>query len=70
MIECPRAATCLFFTGKMQNMPATTDLMKRRYCYDDHAGCAIFMIGEKRGNDKIPADLFPNQHDRAVKLLQ
>ncbi len=70
MIECPRTSTCPFYQGKLPNMPVTAETLKRRYCQDDHSECAIFLLGEKKGYDKIPPDLYPSQRDRALKLLK
>ncbi len=68
MIQCTFAPTCAFFTEKMKNMPSTVELIKKRYCFDDHLSCARFIVQEKLGADRVPDDLFPSQKDRALKL--
>lgn len=69
MADCECLAGCPFFNDKMQNMPALANIMKNRYCHDDFAHCARHMIFEKLGKEAVPMDLFPNQTDRAEKIL-
>jgi hypothetical protein len=69
MAECQLLAGCIFFNDKMQDKPGTAELMKTRYCRDNFAGCARYMIFEKLGRPKVPPDLFPNQTDKAAKLI-
>ncbi len=69
-MECPLLKTCVFFQDKMQNMPATANIMKKRYCLEDNSKCARFMIVNALGREKVPADLFPNQYDRAEELIK
>jgi len=52
----------------MNNMPATANVMKKRYCLGDNSQCARFMVAQRLGRDKVPTDLFPNQYDKAKKL--
>ncbi len=68
MVECPFAPTCPFFSDRMKNMPAAAELMKKRYCFDDHKGCARFIVWEKMGMDRVPEDLYPNQREKAMKI--
>ena len=70
MIECPRTSVCPFFQGKLPQMPPTVELIKRRYCFDNHLDCALFVVGEKKGFETLPKDLYPSQRDRALKLLK
>ena len=69
MADCECLARCPFFNDKMANMPAMSDLYKTRYCHGEFDGCARFMIFKERGREAVPADLFPNQADRARALL-
>lgn len=68
-MECPLLKTCNFFQDKMENMPATAGIMKKRYCLKGNSKCARFMVASTLGRGKVPADLFPNQHDKAENLI-
>ena len=69
MAECKLTAGCIFFNDKMSDKPASAELMKNRYCRDDFANCARYMVFEKLGRPKVPADLYPGQADKAKSLL-
>jgi len=68
-MECPSLRTCPFFNNKMKDMPATAELMKKRYCLGDNTECARFMVASRLGKEKVPIDLFPGQTDRAMEIL-
>jgi hypothetical protein len=53
----------------MADMPAMAERMKQRYCLKDNASCARYMVFIKLGREKVPADLFPSNTDRALKIL-
>jgi len=53
----------------MKDMPATAELMKKRYCLGDNTECARFMVASRLGKEKVPIDLFPGQTDRAMEIL-
>jgi hypothetical protein len=69
MAECQLTAGCIFYNDKMPNKPGTAELMKNRYCRGDFASCARYMVFEKLGRPKVPADLFPGQADKAKSIL-
>ena len=69
MADCELTAGCVFFNDKMVNMPATAELMKSRYCRGDNSQCARYMVYQKLGTPKMPADLFPGDIERARKIL-
>ncbi len=69
MPDCECLARCPFFNDKMSDMPAMSDLYKARYCRGEFDNCARFMIFKQKGREAVPADLFPNQIDRARALL-
>lgn len=68
-VDCPNLKTCIFFQDKMKDMPATANLMKNRYCLGDNSQCARFMVSNALGKENVPSDLFPNQYERAMKLI-
>jgi hypothetical protein len=69
MPDCKCLPLCPFFNDKMQNMPAAAALLKKRLCQGDNSQCARFMVLGALGRDKVPADLSPNQQDRAKSLI-
>lgn len=69
MADCECLAGCLFFNDKMQNMPAAANLLKNRLCRGDNGKCARYMVVKAMGRSNVPADLSPNQVERAAAIL-
>jgi hypothetical protein len=69
MADCVCLATCIFFNDKMAHMPGLADLYKRNYCRGDNSQCARYRVYKAKGRDKVPADLFPTETDRAETIL-
>lgn len=69
MADCEVLSTCIFFNDKMANMPGTAAAFKKKYCQDDNSACARYKVFKSLGKQKVPADLFPNQDDRARKII-
>jgi len=70
MAECELVPGCIFFNDKMQNMPATSDILKNRYCKDDFSSCARYMVYKVLGRPRVPADLYPQQTEKAEKVIR
>lgn len=69
MADCEIFADCVFFDDKMASKPATAELMKDRYCLGDESQCARYKVYKALGGEKVPTDLFPNQTDRADRII-
>jgi hypothetical protein len=69
MANCALLEKCIFFNDKMASMPATSDMVKKRYCLKDHTACARYMVFSALGREKVPQDLFPNNVDRAKSVI-
>lgn len=69
MGSCECLTGCIFFNDKMSGMPVLADRLKNKYCRGDNRDCARHMVMRRLGKGKVPADLFPNQHDRANTLI-
>ena len=69
MPECECLPKCIFFNDKMQDKPLTAEMMKNRLCKSDFEQCARFRVFKALGRENVPADLYPNQIERADKLL-
>ncbi len=53
----------------MQNMPSLTSMMKKRYCLEDSSECARHIVFLVLGSEKVPADLYPSQAERAREIV-
>ncbi|MBN2755314.1 MAG: hypothetical protein JXR81_10715 [Candidatus Goldbacteria bacterium] len=69
MADCECLEKCPFFNDKMVNLPATAEIYKKKFCRGDFEGCARYIIFKKLGKEKVPADLLPNQADRAQVII-
>ncbi len=69
MADCVCLPGCAFFNDRMAAMPATSELLKIRFCRGENKTCARFMVFQLLGADAVPADLYPTQTDRAAYIL-
>jgi len=70
MSECKALEGCPFFHDRMRSMPAVAALVKQRYCLgEDHSQCARYVVRKALGLGQVPADMFPDQIDRAQQLI-
>jgi hypothetical protein len=70
MADCASLAACPFFNDKMANMPAMAVIFKKSYCEGgDFERCARYVVAKALGKPSVPADLFPNQIERAKVLI-
>ena len=69
MQNCEMLPTCPFFNDKMSKQPATAQSMKTRYCMGGNSLCARYLVVKTLGKEKVPANLFPNQMDKAKNLI-
>ena len=68
--ECELLWECLFFKNKMSKIDRYLRIVYREeYCQRDYTRCAIYMVAQALGRDKVPTDLYPNMRDRAQKIL-
>jgi hypothetical protein len=70
MAVCEILPKCIFFNEKMKNMPGTTAFFKVKFCQGDNTHCARHMVLTACGRENVPADLFPNQEERAGKVIE
>jgi len=69
MADCELLPKCIFFNDKMASMPVASDLMKKKYCQNDSTACARFMVFSALGREYVPADLYPNDVERAQAVI-
>jgi hypothetical protein len=71
MAECECLSGCPFFNDKMKEMPALAQMYKTKYCRNgENADCARHMVKVALGKEKVPADLYPNQIDKAKAIIR
>ena len=70
MSNCEVMGTCPFFKDMMRDMPAMAEHHKLKYCQGEPHACARFVVYKSLGRDKVPADLFPIEHDRARRIIE
>ncbi len=56
MPECEFIAKCPFFNNI--SLPATADILKKRYCNGDYAKCARYQM--KKAGKEVPDNLWPD----------
>lgn len=69
MADCKNLKGCIFFNDQMKNMPGTSSVFKKKYCKDDFASCARYVVCEALGKNAVPDDLYPNQSERAQEII-
>lgn len=67
MTNCDRLGSCPFFNDRMQNMPASANLMKSRFCLGGNECCARYTVF--KAGMQVPADLMPSQMERALAMI-
>ena len=69
MAQCECLGGCPFFNDKMANMPVAAELYRKKYCLGDPTECARHIVFKALGKPNVPVDLYPNQQDRARRLV-
>jgi hypothetical protein len=69
MPDCEKLEGCPFFNGRLAQMPALSDMVRKHYCHGDYVACARYIVSRAKGRDAVPADLFPNQKEKVPALL-
>ncbi len=70
MAECECLPQCPFFHDRMSAMPTMADIFKARYCLGENFHCARHKVFETLGREHVPRDLFPNQLERALEIIE
>lgn len=65
MGNCEYMETCPFFLDKFSKSAAEQEEMKEKYCRSNNLNCAIYMVTNSLGQDKIPEDLYPDDKTKA-----
>ncbi|NLW25057.1 MAG: hypothetical protein GXY91_07485 [Clostridia bacterium] len=70
MADCPSIARCPFYNDQIPDRPAIINLYKSKYCKGDYCTCARWKVASALGKEAVPSDLFPNQFERAEKIIE
>lgn len=68
MADCERLKSCPFFNTQLAHFPRTAEELKLSYCLGDNSTCARHLVA--LAGLPVPPDLFPNEADRAEKMLR
>lgn len=68
-MDCECLPQCPFFHDRMRNMPTMAEVLKQKFCKNDWSACARCMVFRGLGRDAVPYDLFPDETDRARRIL-
>lgn len=69
-MDCECLPDCAFFNDRMKNMPSMSEVLKQEYCRHDWSTCARCLIVKELGREAVPADLFPDEMQRALEILR
>ena len=69
MADCELLKGCLFFNDKMPPERGMGAIYKTTYCQGDSSKCARYRVAKTLGREKVPANLYPNMHERANSLI-
>ena len=60
---------CPYFNATTAKFPIAEEILKQRYCFGEKLECARYMVYKKLGLEKVPIDLFPNETNKARRIL-
>lgn len=66
--SCELLKTCAFFVHEVKSA-ALAEQFKKKFCKENKEACARYMIAKAAGLDKIPPDLYPNEFDKALDII-
>jgi hypothetical protein len=69
MPGCELLQTCVFFNDGMAKMPISAAYFKSNFCNMDNSKCARFIVHKALGKEKVPADMYPTELQRAGRLV-
>lgn len=69
MTDCPRARECAFYNDKISSISGLAPLYKITYCANQFDACARYLVAQILGTKAVPADLLPNQIQKAYEVI-
>lgn len=69
MADCEILPICPYFNESLPGLEAVQDVMRKKYCRDDFASCARYIVCMALGREKVPPTLVPSQIERARDII-
>jgi hypothetical protein len=69
MDACEVRSSCFFFNAAHQGTPGLAGQLRDMYCTGNYAACARLLVYRRRGRNKVPDYLSPDDIQEACKLL-
>lgn len=69
MSECEFIEECPFFQDKLVEKPVEVEELKEKYCRNNNLNCALYMIAQAVGKEKIPPHLSPDEKTIAYQII-
>ena len=66
---CEYLTVCPFFNETLDDMPATVQLIKNKYCLSDYSCCARYRVSTEVGAEHVPDSLFPKNSEEAETII-
>jgi len=70
MSGCELLDQCQFFNDRLAHRPEIVEVYREYYCMGGDPTCARYRIYATLGSEKIPADLFPHETQRAKNIIE
>jgi hypothetical protein len=70
MATCPHIESCALHSHTLVDQPTVADIYSRLYCHGRMDVCARYMALSSLGRERIPSTLYPNQLERAARLIR
>ena len=69
MAKCENIDRCPYFNDAVSGKNALSFADKQKFCKDDNAGCARYMVFKRFGGMNVPKDLAPYELNRARQVV-
>jgi len=69
MAHCEWIHECPFLANRHILIEAMREIYLSKYCQHEFHKCARYLVYKSLGPDKVPLNMFPNQRDRAQKII-
>jgi hypothetical protein len=67
--DCELTERCTFLAESMARTPTIASFYRSQLCKGDFTSCARYVVYKAKGRKAVPADLLPDQMDRAKRIL-
>jgi hypothetical protein len=68
-MNCAQLSSCPFYNDKMPMESGLGAIFKKKYCMDNSAICARYMVFHELGREHVPDTLYPGMIDVARQIL-